>query len=274
MITIVAGFTLECTVSPGASESYTLVPGSPVSRSATVAGPVTAGDQLTTVIDTVPVSYQVAAGDTAATIAAGIAAAVNAATMPDPYSGLPVSSLVVAYAAPGSPTVTFTAADAGGPFELACSLQPAGAGTYTAASPVPAACTATIGGTLAAGDVLVTTVNSVAVSFTTVSADLAAAAAGVAAAVNAAVTADPASQLPLNEEVQATSSGGVVTVTAIDPATPVTLTCSATGARRDLHRGRAVSGDGHGDRGRRHPARHAADHHGQHHSPDLPGRAR
>ena len=229
VITIVAGFTLECTVSPGASESYTLVPGSPVSRSATVAGPVTAGDQLTTVIDAVPVSYQVAAGDTAATIAAGIAAAVNAATMPDPYSGLPVSSLVVAYAAPGSPMVTFTAADAGGPFELACSLQPAGAGTYTAAAPVPAACTATVGGTLAAGDVLVTTVNSVAVSFTTVSADLAAAAAGVAAAVNAAVTADPASQLPLNEEVQATSSGGVVTVTAIDPATPVTLTCSATG---------------------------------------------
>ncbi len=229
VITLLAGFTLECTVSAGATETYTAAAGTPISRSATVGGSVRAGDALTTVIDTVPVTYQVAAGDTTATIAAGIAAAVNAATMPDPYSGLPLNSLVVAYTATGSSVVSLTTADAGAPFALSCSFTPAGAGTYTAATPSPASCTATIGGTLATGDVLVTTVNSVAVSYTAASADPATVAAGVAAAINAAVTSDPVSQLPLNEEVQAASSGDVITVTAIDSATPVTLSCSASG---------------------------------------------
>jgi ABC toxin N-terminal region/Neuraminidase-like domain/FHA domain/PA14 domain len=230
VITIMAGFSLECSTSAGATETYTPIPGTPVSRSATAAGAVTPGDQLITEIDTVPVTYQVAAGDTPAMIASGVAAAVNAATEPDPYSGLPLNSLVVAYAAPGSPVVTFTAADAGAPFELACSLQSAGGGTYTAAAPTPACCTATIGGTITPGDVLVTTVNSVAVSNTATSATQATVAAGIAAAINAAVGIDQASQLPLNEEVQAASSGSVITVTAIDPATPVTLACSATSA--------------------------------------------
>ena len=229
VITLLAGFTLECTVSAGATETYTAAAGTPISRTATVGGSVRVGDALTTVIDTVPVTYQVAADDTTATIAAGIAAAVNAATMPDPYSGLPLNSLVVAYAATGSSVVSLTTADAGAPFALSCSLTPAGAGTYTAATPSPASCTATIGGTLATGDVLVTTVNSLAVSYTAASADPATVAAGVAAAINAAVTSDPVSQLPLNEEVQAASSGDVITVTAIEPATPVTLSCSASG---------------------------------------------
>jgi Neuraminidase-like domain/FHA domain/Salmonella virulence plasmid 28.1kDa A protein len=228
VITIVAGFDLQCSASPGASETYTATAGTPVSCSATVAGPVTTGDLLITTIDTVQVQYQVVAGDTAETIAAGIAAAVNATTVADPYSGLPLNGLVVADAATGSAVVTFTAADAGAPFTLACSLDPGNEGTYTAAPPVPASCTATIGGTAAAGDVLVTTVNSVPVSYTTTSANPVTIAVGIAAAINAAVATDPLTSLPLNEEVQATSSGGVITIAAIDPMTPVTLTCQVT----------------------------------------------
>ena len=230
VITIMAGFTLQCSVSPGATETYTAAAGTPVSRSATVAGTVREGDTLITTIDTVTVAYQVNAGDTAATIAADIAAAVNATTIPDPYSGIPLNGLVVAYSAPSSAVVTFTAADAGAPFTLACSLDPANAGTYTAAPPESAHCTASIGGAVAQGDILVTTINSVPVSYTAGPADtsLAALASDIAATINAAVTVDPATQMPLNEEIQATGSGSTITITAIDPSTPITLSCSVT----------------------------------------------
>ena len=56
VITIQAGFTLACSVSAGATETYTAAAASPLSQTATVAGTVTAGDTLTTTIDGVPVS--------------------------------------------------------------------------------------------------------------------------------------------------------------------------------------------------------------------------
>ena len=173
---------------------------------ATVAGTVTAGDTLTTTIDGVPISYTVAAADTPATIAAGMAALINTTTVPDPYSGLPLSSLVVASSA--GAVVTVPTANAGAPFTLACSLTPGHAGTYAAAPPVPAAQTATVSGAVAAGDILVTTINSVPVPYTATPADTDAAtlAASIAAAINAAVQLDPATQLPLGSEVQATSA--------------------------------------------------------------------
>ena len=230
VITIMAGFTLECSVSPAATESYTVAAGTPVSQSATITGPVMAGDTLTTTIDLVPIPYTVVPGDTDATIAAGIAAAVNAATTADPYSGLPLNGLVVASSS--GAVVTFVTADAGAPFTLACSLIPANAGTYTAALPVLASSTATITGTVAQGDILVTTINSVPVSYTATAADtdVTALAANIAATINAAVQADPATLLPLSIEVQATSAGKVITVTAVDPTTQVTLACSAPSA--------------------------------------------
>ena len=228
VITIMAGFTLECSVSPAATESYTAAAGTPVSHSAAIAGPVTAGDTLTTTIDLVPIPYTVVSGDTDVTIAAGIAAAVNAATTADPYSGLPLNGLVVASSS--GAVVTFVAADAGAPFTLACSLTPANAGTYTATPPEPASSTATITGPVAQGDILVTTINKVPVSYTATAADtnLTKLAANIAATINAAVQEDTTTLLPLSSEVQASSAGNVITIAAVDPATPVTVECDRT----------------------------------------------
>jgi hypothetical protein len=238
VVTVEAGFTLACAASgasgggPAASEGYTITTGTPVSWQTAVAGPVTTGDLLTTTIDGIPVAYQVAAGDTLPTIAAGIAAAVNATTIPDPYSGLPLNGLVVAVNDVGTGNVTFTAAGAGAPFTLACSLDPANAASYTATPPVPACCTASITGAVTPGDVLVTTINSAPVSYTAVAADAntTTLAQHIAAAINAAVGLDPATSLPLSGEVQASSSGSVVTITAVDPSTALSISCSAPGA--------------------------------------------
>ena len=96
--------------------------------------------------------------------------------------------------------VTFTAAGAGAPFTLACSLEPANAGTYSAGTPAPAV---VHGHDLRhhrrPGDVLVTTINSVPVSYTAGPADTTRQqlATSIAATINAAVAAgsgDPASR--------------------------------------------------------------------------------
>jgi hypothetical protein len=153
---------------------------------------------------------------------------INNMTAPDPYSGLPLNSLVVASSA--AAVVTVASANAGAPFTLACSFTPGNAGTYSAGQPVPAFQTATISGAVAAGDTLVTTINSVPVSYTATAADTdaVALAASIAAAINTAVQPDPATQLPLSSEVQATSDAGVITITSPDPAVPVTLACTVT----------------------------------------------
>ena len=228
VITIKAGFTLACSLSAGASETYTPAAGSPVSQSATIAGPVTAGDTVTTTLGGVPIPYTVLAADTPARIAAGIAAAINATTVSDPFSGLPLNDLIAASSA--AAVVTVVAANAGAPFTLACSLDPASAGTYSAGPPVPAAQTATITGAVQQGDTLVTTINSVAVPCTAgpSDTDATALAVSIAATISAAVQPDPATQLPLSSEVQATSAGSVITITTVDPAMPFTLACSVT----------------------------------------------
>src|ERR1022692_3088098 len=227
-VTMRAGFSLACAVSAGASETYTGADGSPLAQDATVAGGVTAGDTLTTTIDGIAIDYTVAATDTPATIAAGIATMINNTTAPDPYSGLPLNSLVVASSA--AAVVTVVTANAGAPFTLACSFTPGNAGTYSTGQPVPAFQLATISGAVAPGDTLVTTINSVAVSYTATAADTdaAALAASIAATISAAAQPDPATQLPLSSEVQATSEAGVITITAADPAAPVTLACTVT----------------------------------------------
>ncbi|HEV2451110.1 MAG TPA: neuraminidase-like domain-containing protein [Streptosporangiaceae bacterium] len=228
VITIKAGFTLACSVSAAGTETYTAAAASPLSQSAAVAGTVTPGDTLTTTIDGVPIGYTVLPGDTPATIAAGIAAAINAATIQDPYSGLPLNDLVVASST--AAVVTIITANAGPPFSLTCSLTPANAGTYSATPPVPPSWTATVTGAVAPGDTLVTTVNSVAVSYTAQPADTGAAtlAASIAAVLSAAVQPDPVTGLPLGAEIRAAAAGGVITITSVDPAAPVTLACSVT----------------------------------------------
>ena len=130
VVTIKAGFTLACSTSPAtATETYTSATQSPLSQAATVAGPVTPGDTLITTfdgtVDGVQVPYTVVDGDTPDTIATAIAAAINATTAPDPFSGLPMNDLVVAYVNPATSTVVnIIAANAGAPFTLTCSLCP------------------------------------------------------------------------------------------------------------------------------------------------------
>src|SRR5208283_4467080 len=48
--------------------------------------------------------------------------------------------------------------------------------------------------------------------------------------INGTATADPVSGMPLNSILHASASGTVITITANDPATPLSLACSATGA--------------------------------------------
>ena len=92
-----------------------------------MAGTIPAGATLTTTINALPVPYLAATGDTPATIAAAIAAAVNAATATDPVTGLPLNAVVTASAAAG--VITFTGLVPTTAFTLAAALS---AGGYTA----------------------------------------------------------------------------------------------------------------------------------------------
>jgi len=270
-VTIIAGFTLACSQSAGATESYAPSAGPPVSRSATVAGPVTPGDTLITALDTVAIAYTVVAGDTTTTIAAGIAAAINATTISDPFSGLPLNSLVVASSA--AAVVTVIAANAGPPFTLACSLDPANAGAYSVrrvrppvrppgplrppvwpvrppVRPVQAlSAVATVAGTIPAGVTLTTTVNTMPLAYLTAPGDTPASiAASIAALINATAAPDPVTGLPLNAVVAASAAGAMITITATSPATPFTLTTSMTaGGYTAGQRLAPFADDGYGD---------------------------
>jgi hypothetical protein len=133
-ITIRAGFTLALSVSANAQETYTADRQSPLSQTATVGGTAIPGDVLTTTIDGLAIPYTVASGDKPATIAANIALAINNATEPDPFSGLPLNSLV--RASSKGIIVTIDSINSGAPFTLACTLSPcdtSGSGSYTSA---------------------------------------------------------------------------------------------------------------------------------------------
>ncbi len=233
VITIKAGFTLKCTVagtgSAAPGETYTSAPSFPVSQVASIDGTPTTGDTMTTAVDGVPVVYTVQDGDTLVTIAAGIAAAINATTVQDPYSGLPLNGLVVA--ASDDNVITFIAANAGAPFTLACGLTSAQTAGYTAAPPAPAAQRATITGQpVAPGDTLVTTINQAPVTYVAGpgDAEISALAASIAAAVSTDVQVDSLTGLPVSSIVQATSAGSVITFTAVDPASQFTFVPQVT----------------------------------------------
>src|SRR5262249_5621308 len=128
----------------------------------------------------------------------------------------------------------FTMVNSGAPFTLVCSLvYPSGAGqtsSYTAAAGVPASQTATIAGTVKPNDVLVTTVNGTALTYTAAATDTdpTSLAKSNATMINASTVTDPVTTLPMNGVVAAASSGGVITLTAKDPTTSFTLTCQRT----------------------------------------------
>ncbi|MGD0246679.1 MAG: FHA domain-containing protein, partial [Streptosporangiaceae bacterium] len=227
VITIKAGFTLACSAEGSGLGTYTATAASPLLQTATVTGAPAAGDTLTTAINGVPVGYTVQTGDTPATIAAGIAALVNATTLQDPFSGFPLNGLVVSSAAAN--VITIIAANAGPPFSLTCGLTPAATGGYVVAPPVPAGWQATVTATtVAPGDTLITTVNQVAITYTAGpdDTDAPSLAAHIAATVSADVQVDQLTGLPVSSIVQATSKGNVIIFTAVDPASAFTLICS------------------------------------------------
>jgi hypothetical protein len=230
VITIKTGFTLACTAAGSGSGTYTPAATSPLLQTATVAGTPAAGDMLTTTINKLPVAYTVRAGDTPATIAAGIAALVNATTLQDPFSGSPLNGVVVASSA--ASVVTIIAANAGAPFSLTCGLTAATTGGYAAAPPVPANCQATITATTVASgvDTLITAINKATVTYTAgqggTDTDAPSLAAHVAATVSASLQVDPDTKLPVSGIAQATSSGNVITFTPVDPGSEFTISCS------------------------------------------------
>lgn len=77
----------------------------PASASATVSGAFPAGAVLTTTIDGASLYYAVTAADTPASIAAAIAAEINAATLADPLTGNALNTVVGASAAGATITV-------------------------------------------------------------------------------------------------------------------------------------------------------------------------
>jgi hypothetical protein len=113
-----------------------------------------------------------------------------------------LNRLVLASSAAG--TITINAVNSGAPFTLVCSMAPGAAYAVTAAT-APTH-TATVGGTVHAGDVLVTTINGAAVSYTAGAGDTnpASLAQNIAAAINASTVVDPVNgTLPLSGIVAA-----------------------------------------------------------------------
>jgi len=244
VITIKKGFTLTCQAPADASVTYTAAAQSPISQTATLAGAVTSGANLTlqTTVNGAVIPYTVAATDTdLVTLAASIAAAINATTVLDPYSGQPLNDLVAASSA--GPVVTLIAANAGAPFTLQCSLEQANAGSYTVTGLQPPCSNAIVQGTPRPGDTLTTTIstagdvttNAVEVAYTVRASDTDATtlAGSVAAAISTDVQPDPTTGLPLGSILKATNvSAGrpsvLITVTANDPATPLVVACSVS----------------------------------------------
>jgi hypothetical protein len=125
-------FTVACSVLPeGGDVAFDYSQDGPFQapQTATVAGTITAGSLLTTVIDGIAIPYTAVAGDTAATIASNIAKAINATSTPDPDTKLPLNQILSASADGG--VIAFTPQGSFA-FTVACSLLAAPPATYTA----------------------------------------------------------------------------------------------------------------------------------------------
>jgi Neuraminidase-like domain/Putative peptidoglycan binding domain len=132
-----ANFSLNCSVQSTFSGAYAAsVDPTTSQRSALVSGTFPTGAVLRTTINAVPLSYTVTAADTDVTIAAAIAASVNASAAIDPLTGLAVNALVSA-APDGVVTskVLFTAKNPTIGFSVAASLTATSYVAGQAASP-------------------------------------------------------------------------------------------------------------------------------------------
>src|ERR1019366_4707225 len=224
-----AGVSLNCSATLAPAATYTAGAPVPASQIATLAGTISAGDVITTTINTIAIPYTVAAGDTSlAILAAHVAAAINATATVDPPSGQPLNQVVSAVSAAG--VVTIAASTFGPDFSLSCSVSGGATETYTTGPQTRSSQTATLSGLLPINDVVTTKINSVAVAYTVAPADvtLAGLAANIAALINATATVDSTTGKALNSMVSASSSGGIVTISSIVPGLPFTLSCSVT----------------------------------------------
>src|SRR5208283_3107409 len=98
-----------------------------------------------------------------------------------------------------------------------------------AGGPFNATQSATVSEPIAAGAILTTTINGTDIPYTVTATDTAASiASSIAAAITASTALDPSTGLALNKLVTATSSGGVLTVTAQSFTTPLTLSITSS----------------------------------------------
>jgi len=175
----------------------------------TLSGTVEPGDQYTVTVEGNPVTYTAQSTDTTlADIVSGMVTAINGDTT--------VSARVTAAAGSSAGTITLTADTAGEAFTAT-----AGATNATAVAQVD---TATISGTVEAGDIYTLTVNGNTVSYTTTGGE--GSLAGVRSAFRAAINLDPT----ISAIITAADGGaaGDVTITADSAGTPFTSSVSVT----------------------------------------------
>src|SRR5262249_39932723 len=143
------------------------------------------------------------------TIAGNISLAINDTTMPDPFSGLPLNTLVVASSQ--AEVITLDAVNAGAPLRLGCSAALAPTGSYTPGPRPPAVWTATVEKFIIQGVTtisLTTAIDGVAIQpvFSGESnASAKAIADAIVSAINNSTQADPVTGSPLNSLVQASA---------------------------------------------------------------------
>ncbi len=238
-VVITAGFKLMWTTSGGAGTLTVPAVTDPTTQAVAIGSSLAVNQIFSVSIDGAPASYTTVVGDSAFSVAQGLASAINAVTTPHPASGLPLNSLLVAAASSTSPTqatITVRTAGAGAPFDLACAITLATPAAYATATPVPTKATVTLSGAPITGETVTLTVTltpgaGIAVPYTIAVSDtnLPTLAANLAHAVSNAIGLDATYNLPLSKLVTATSSGAVVTITPLDPSTPFALGASASG---------------------------------------------
>ena len=242
-VVIDAGFAV--TIAPpaaGVTETLVLASTHPTSRTLTVGGTATPGDVVQFAIDSVPISYTVAAGDTLASIADALRDVVNATTAADPYSGQALNTIIAASSAAG--VVTLIAAGAGASFALNCSLQSTFNGTYTAAiDQTTSQRSVSVAGSFPPGAVMTTTINAAPVMHTVTAADTSLTiAAAIVAAVNGSAAIDPLSGLAVNALVTAALDAVNKSKVVFTPNNPtITASVVATVTATSYVAGQAVS---------------------------------
>jgi hypothetical protein len=231
-VVIDAGFAVTVPApTVGQTETLGLATAHPTSQTVTIGGSVTAGNVVQFAIDSVPISYAVATGDTLASIADALRDVVNATTTADPYSGQALNLIVAASSANG--VITLISAGSGASFALNCSLQSTFNGAYIATIDTTTSLwSVLVSGAFQTGTVLTTTINAAPLTYTTKAGDTdLTIAAAIVAAVNASTTVDPLSGVAVNALVSAALDSVIkskVVFTPINPTVGAAVAASVT----------------------------------------------